>query len=206
MVDHRIQVATLVALALAAGCRDPEVSDGPWVADLTQLGDTAVVRTVSGSIWERPARLVEELRLGTIEGDEETSFGAITHVAVAENGSIFLVDPLVPQIYRFDGSGDLLGLVGREGEGPGEYSSDIIGVIIVGDRLLVADADNRRLSAFSLDGAYQGTLGPVGGLRSLFSPALAHGPDGGVAVWVLTERIGTSLKAARSMALRSNAR
>lgn len=188
MLDHRSQIGTVIALALAlaTACREPQISDGPWVAEVSHLGDTTVVRTVSGSIWQRPARLLEEVRVGSIDEVGETSFGAIEHVAVAEDGSVFLYDPQVPQIYHFDASGNLLGLVGREGRGPGEYTDRVNGIIIVADRLLVADPGTRWLSAYSLDGAYRESLGPVGGLRSLFSPALAPGPDGTVAEKVLT--------------------
>lgn len=176
----------LTALAMVSGCGELDISEGPWVAEVFQLGDTTVVRTVSGSIWERPARLSEELRLGSIDEAEETSFGAISHAAVAEDGSVFLYDAQVPQIYHFGASGKLLALIGREGEGPGEYSDRVNGVIIAGSRLLVSDPGTRRLSAFSSDGVYQGSLGPVGGLRSLFSPTLAYGLEGGIAEKILT--------------------
>ena len=185
VLKNPLQMGTVAALAFAVACGEPAISDGPWVADTTHIGDTTVVQTVSGSIWERPARLVEELRLGTIEAGEATSFGEIKHVAVAEDGSMFVFDPQVPQLYRFDSTGELLGSVGREGEGPGEYTADVTGMIIADGRVIVADADNYRLSAYSLEGDYQGSLGPVSGLRSTFSPALAPGPEGGIAILVL---------------------
>lgn len=192
-MGRRLEVGLLIAVVLATGCREPEISDGPWVADVSRSGDTTVVRTTSGSIWERPARLVEELRLGTVGGAEGTSFGAITQVAVADDGTVFLYDAQVPQIYRFGASGELLGHVGREGEGPGEYSDGVTGMLAMGQHLLLADPGTGRLSAFSLEGEYQGSLGPVTGLRSLFSPTLARGPDGGVAVRVLTVPVGPGL-------------
>jgi 6-bladed beta-propeller len=185
MVRGSIRTATLLGVAIAAACGDPAISDGPWVAETTHLGDTTVVQTVSGSAWGRPARLVEEIRLGTIEAGEATSFGELSQVAVAEDGSMFLFDPQVPQLYRFDATGELIGLIGRQGQGPGEYERDVTGMIVTAGRVIVADADNYRMSAFSLDGAYLESLGPVSGLRSMFSPAVAAGPDEGFALPVL---------------------
>lgn len=163
----------LIVLLIASCNREPSVTDGPLLAEVSVVGDTTIVRNVSGSRWERPARLVEELRIGSLEGGPGPSFGEIKHVAVASDGSIFVYDPQVPQIYRFDRSGAVLERVGGEGEGPGEYTGDVTGMIVDGERLLVADADNARLSAFSLDGAYLGSLGVIHGLRSLFAPALS---------------------------------
>jgi hypothetical protein len=166
MVRQTSRTGALLALSLAAGCGEPAISDGSWVADTTHLGDTTVVRTISGCTWERPARIVEELRLGTVEGGEVTSFGEIRHVAVAEDGSMFLFDSHVPQLYRFDADGELIGRIGRQGGGPGEYTSDVTGLLVSADRLIVADADNRRLSAFSLEGNYEGAFGTVSGTSS----------------------------------------
>lgn len=194
MLQNPHRTGTVAALVFAVACGGPAISDGPWVADTTHLGDTMVVTTVSGSTWGRPARLVEELRLGTIDAGEATSFGEIAHVAVADDGSMFVFDAQVPQLYRFGAAGELLGRIGREGQGPGEYERDVTGMIIAAGRVILADADNYRLSAFSLDGAYQETLGPVSGLRSTFSPRLAMAREGGIAVSVLTVQAGPGIE------------
>jgi hypothetical protein len=38
------------------------------------IGDTIVVRTVSGSVWGGPAELAEELRIGVFEGKTSISW------------------------------------------------------------------------------------------------------------------------------------
>lgn len=126
--------------------------------------------------------------MGALDDVEEATFGSIRHVAVAKDGSIFLYDSQVPGIFRFDSTGRLAASIGRKGEGPGEYSDDVAGMIVSGERLLVADPGNSRLSAFALDGTYQTSLGKISGLRSLFRPTIAPGPSGGVATQVLTVR------------------
>jgi hypothetical protein len=90
----------------------------------------------------------------------------MTLLLPAADGSMFLFDPHVPQLYRFDADGELIGRIGRQGGGPGEYTSDVTGLLVSADRLIVADADNRRLSAFSLEGNYEGAFGTVSGTRS----------------------------------------
>lgn len=171
---------------MPVGCGEEGIVSGPWASEIAQAGDTTVVRTLSGSVWERSARLVEEFRLGDLEGDGPTAFGDIAHAAVASDGTLFLFDSQVPQIVRFDPEGGFLGSVGREGQGPGEYSGRPSGMIVSAGRLLLSDPRNARLSAFALDGEYLGTLGPVAGLRSTFVRSLLPGAGGGFAVVILT--------------------
>lgn len=184
-MHKHIRLGATISLVITGACGEPAVSDGPWTAETTHLSDTVVVQTLSGSGWERPARLAEELRLGSIEGGDVAAFGDVSHVAVASDGSIFIFDAQVPQLYRFDANGTLLGRVGREGQGPGEYTGDVTGLLVLEDRVLLADPNNARLSAFAMDGTFEGSIGQVSGLRSLFSPAMALGPDGGIALSVL---------------------
>lgn len=82
----RVEVGVLVGVVVLAGCGEPRISDGPWQAIVSHLGDTTVIHTVSGSVWEEPARLVEEVRIGTMEEGETTSFGVSGEVAVADDG------------------------------------------------------------------------------------------------------------------------
>jgi 6-bladed beta-propeller protein len=179
--------ALLAALAvvIATACRDAAISDGEWISERSDSGDTTVVHTLSGSVWERPARLSEELRIGQIDGEEETAFGDVSHVAVVDDGHFFVFDSQVPRLMRFSPAGEFLGAIGREGQGPGEYSARVTGMLVVGNELLVADPGNSRNSAFSLEGEYLGSRGEAARLRSLFARTLQSTSDDGFAVRIL---------------------
>ncbi len=80
--------------------------------------DTIVVRLAPE---DRELTAIEELRLGSLDGPEETSFGWIDAIAVAGDGTMYVPDVQVPAIRVFDRNGRYLGDLGREGQGPGEY-------------------------------------------------------------------------------------
>lgn len=64
--------------------------------------------------------LVEELRIGSIEGACD-SFGAVFSLAVDDGGRIYVADRQTNDIRVFSARGECLGTFGRPGEGPGEF-------------------------------------------------------------------------------------
>ena len=65
-------------------------------------------------------RLVEELRLGRIEGSESDMFSDIHDLAVDGDGRIYVIDPGMQNVRVFDRDGQLVRRIAPEGEGPGE--------------------------------------------------------------------------------------
>ena len=61
-------------------------------------GDTTVVRSLRGSVWGAERRLVAEISIGELEGDLVYLFRRITALAVAADGTIYVVDRQVPII------------------------------------------------------------------------------------------------------------
>lgn len=152
----RIITAVLVAIVALVACGPAEQSgeDGP-VVERETVGDTTIVRTLSGSEWSEPRHAVEQLRIGTLEGPDETMFGYIAEMTPDGAGGVFLFDSQVPAIRHFDGEGVYLGQVGREGEGPGEYLDALLGMQVRGDgRLQVWDPRNGRITVYEPDGSF----------------------------------------------------
>ena len=144
---------SIVVLALIAplACNgDGEKSS--LVVERTMVGDTTIVRTASGSMWGDTARLVEEVKIGALDGPEEVTFGAISHVAVADDGSMHVFDGQAVALRKFDSTGTFVGTIGRRGQGPGEYQM-LIGAHFLGDgRLALYDGNNSRISTYSPSG------------------------------------------------------
>lgn len=139
---------------VGAGCGgDPGVGGaGSWVAEHDTVGDTVVVRTVDGSVWGGERTLVEEIRIGTLEGPAETTFGRVANVGVDASGRIHVVDAQARTVRVFDPAGTYLHSVGHEGEGPGELQQPS-GIAFHPDgRLLVRDFGNTRINVYSADG------------------------------------------------------
>ena len=106
-------------------------------------------------------------------------------VAVGADGRIYVVDDARDDVQVFTSSGLYERTIGAHGSGPGQLRN-AGGALIVGDRLLVADFDNRRVEVFGLDGAF---------MRTITDPAfdaptgLALGPDGRVWLADASDRI-----------------
>ena len=108
----------------------------------------------------------EEIRLGSIEGDEDYIFGQIADIAVARDGSIYVADLHPQSVRRFDAQGRFVERVGRVGEGPGEYAS-IVGMgIIDGRQIAVWDYGTRRITVYDSAGDYERAVRVPGGLAT----------------------------------------
>lgn len=80
-------------------------------------------------VWGDAPRLVEELRLGRVEGEGPEVFSQVVGVAVDDDGGIWVGDRYNHEIRHFDRRGVYQASVGREGEGPGEFSEWLTAVV-----------------------------------------------------------------------------
>lgn len=160
---------------------------GSWKAERSKRGDTTVVRTVSGSVWGEKVALVEELRIGSKEGDGANSFGFIQGFAVFQSGVIAVFDGSVPALRLFSPEGKHLRTLGRDGAGPGEYRNQTLGLAVDRDGiLLMYDPRNARLNRWNEDGTLLPSWRVPTGLFT--NQALEIDTAGNVFIKVTTER------------------
>lgn len=144
-----------MVFALATGCSQDrsEAQNSTWRVERDTVGDTVVVRTISGSVWGRPATLVEELAIGTLEGQEELMFGFVQEIAPDPYGGVYVFDAQVPALRYYDASGEYVRTLGGEGSGPGEYRDVALGLALRSDgRVVMRDPRNARLNVYEPDG------------------------------------------------------
>jgi hypothetical protein len=116
--------------------------------------DTVVVSADRPAQWGRDLALVEERRVGAIEGSDVEAFGRLTAAAVGPNGDMVVVDQLGPVVRMFDPQGRYLRDLGRAGAGPGEYSR-IAGICITrSGQIALWDPSSQRVSLYGLDGTF----------------------------------------------------
>jgi hypothetical protein len=158
-----------------------------WVVERQSVGDTLVVRTISGSVWGEPIEMVEDFSIGALDGPEELLFTWIGAIAVDQHGGIYVFDWQVPALRYFDADGRYVRTLGREGRGPGEYGSwsnmffqfhqlpgqqreltTIAGALTVRQdgMVLLADLNNVRLNLYRADGSYSEQWSMPGGMYS----------------------------------------
>src|SRR5437870_5627047 len=119
MLNARIPASAVAFLAITAS------------ASLAQRRDT-VVKTVDRPLHAGVATLQAERRIGSADGADEYLFGRVSFVAVGPDGSIYVYDPQVPALRKYDVNGKYVKDLGRKGEGPGEYR-EIVGLAVLGD-------------------------------------------------------------------------
>ena len=140
-----------VALAsLPLACGEVSVSRNTTVVETETIGDTTVVRTVSGSVWGGDATLVPEVAVGELDGPEEYLFGSVRAITVDDDHSFYVLDGQASNVRVFDAAGTYVTTLGREGEGPGEFKVPV-GIAISDGRVLVRDPANARVQLFDIE-------------------------------------------------------
>lgn len=130
----------LLVLAGAAACRADAGPAGtaPDVVVET-IGDTTVVRTLSGSVWGGEATLVPEVAIGQLDGPDEYLFGSIHAITVDDDGRVYVLDGQARDIRVYDSEGSYLETMTRRGEGPGELNNAVSVAVLADGRIIVHD-------------------------------------------------------------------
>jgi len=143
--------ATVSVLVIACSpASEPEEATSGWVGTVTTEGDVTTVVNESGSVWGRPAMLVEETSIGVDAGAEPYLLGRVVGVGV-EDERIFVLDAQVFRVRVYDLDGGHLMDLGREGQGPGEFERPT-GLAVGHGRVYVRDPRRGRITVFSTAG------------------------------------------------------
>jgi peptidylglycine monooxygenase len=90
----------------------------------------------------------------------QAPFNHPADVAVAPNGDIYVADGYANSaVHRFSGDGELKQTWGKQGDGPGEFTTPHAVWIDGEGRVLVADRENNRIQVFTGDGDYLDSWG-----------------------------------------------
>lgn len=102
--------------------------------------------------------LEEELSIRGVSGKQELIFAEVNSIAVDGEGNIFVCDWKEGNIKKFNQNGELLKIIGKKGQGPGEFGT--LGRICISNKneLVVEDFDKRCLLFFSNRGEYLRSL------------------------------------------------
>jgi hypothetical protein len=169
-VISSVVIVILIVICSSACSADRGAESGEWVAEYDTVGDTIVVRTISGSVWGEPREMELVLSIGMLDGAEELMFGSVRQMAVDEEGGIYAFDGQVPALRYFDAEGNYVRTLGREGAGPGEYQGFVSGLALRRDgKIVLLNPQNTRINVYEPDGTHF-TQWPVQG--GFFSPGL----------------------------------
>ena len=144
--SSRYLLALLVPIALSAQAGRVE---------RVRHGDTTVVRTTGNGLWGAPRDAIEVRRIG---GDtKETTFGGIFSTVALPDGGVLVFDEKGldgPALRMFDRDGKFVRTVGREGEGPGEYSAFTPFITVASDGTILLRQFQGLINRYRADGKF----------------------------------------------------
>ncbi len=171
-------VATLcLGCAFAVGCTQ---SDSPALT--VSVADSAeiLITTIEGELQElREWRVAAEDQLA-IRGSDHPQLGAVGEVDFLSDGRLVVEDNQTRELHLFGADGQYVRLLGRRGDGPGEFRRITEVTIGVGDSIYVYDRRQDRLSVLH---PQDGFIRSVGFLR--VSAGLVEAAPPPLDVWAL---------------------
>lgn len=162
MDRNRTVVRTAVGMFLfsVAACSGSEATAGRF--EVTDSAGLVLVRNPGEVDWtdRSPPTLVEDVRIGSVDGPPETQFGRITGLDIDVEGNIYVLDRQTSNVRVFDTLGTYLFTMGREGQGPGELDGGSAVVVATNGIVWVVDGYPlpTRLVAFSSMGEPMSTF------------------------------------------------
>lgn len=135
----------------------------------TVAGGRVVVTNSGTGLWApgRSWRVVEEARIGKIEGEGPDVFGYVVWVALDRHLRIWVLERHVQEIRVFERDGRHVRTFGRKGGGPGEFQ-DALGMAFGPDgRVWVVDPQRGRTTVFDTAGAVIATHRTPGGFSMM---------------------------------------
>ena len=121
----------------------------------------------------------EVYRVGGATAPDWAQFSIPTGLAFDGSGNLYVLDAQLFQVAIIDRNGELVRTVGRQGEGPGEFSSPATQVVWRDGRFAVADMGHNAYQVFNPDGelerfvkmsAGQGIMAGFSSMRSALRP------------------------------------
>ena len=164
----RPQVLAILALsALLAACGgSAEGPGGAWTGSMDTLpSGQVVVHNPADPVWAEDDgwRVVEELRIGRVEGDGPDVFGRIGSMEVDASGRVWLFDSQAQELRVFSPAGQHIRTIGRRGGAPGEFAQAVRVERGPDGRMWVMDPQNNRISIFDTAGTYVDGKPALGG-------------------------------------------
>jgi len=146
-----------------------DLEPGDWTVPVprgTKIIDSAPVSNESRST--RGVELVKDLEIGEKNGDPQALFYKARDLAVDHRGWIYVADMGNHRVQVFNSTGEYVRTIGREGQGPAEFSA-ALSVEIVGEHLVVSDPNLRRMNVWTLEGVHVRTYSVPSDIQYMFA-------------------------------------
>lgn len=155
-----------------------------WVIAAILFGPTGLSAQTVEAFASAPQLVLHEVvELGGMDPRPEYAFSTIRDLALLPSGRLAVADGASQEIRLFDLNGELFGVIGGKGDGPGEFRAIRDVVVLPNGHLLVWDIQRRRVTIFDPDGEVAETYLVDAGAADIFFPRFAGAfADGGVLI------------------------
>jgi hypothetical protein len=151
------RLTMFVTVAVAVACTADENSPGGAAGLVTVFDSTTdtVIARVDGQV-PVPALRTMTIAMQIAPSMDDTSlFGDVFDFELDAANRVWVYDRPGRRIFLFDSTGQLVRRIGRQGAGPGEFSS-VNGMVPLADTgIAVLDAQNARISFFGASGDFR---------------------------------------------------
>jgi hypothetical protein len=132
--------------------------------DTLPSGTIVVTNPATGN-WDSATawRVVEEVRIGTVEGIGPDQLGRVHALELDPAGRIYVLEGQAQELRVFGADGAHVRTIGRKGGGPGEFTQAIGMAWSPDGRLWVIDPQNNRISVIDTAGAFVTSHHALGG-------------------------------------------
>lgn len=177
-----IRRAAVLLLAAVAACRNGNGgSQRVRRCPAPGGGSPAAIEVAPSTVRSaEPWSVEEDLSLGRAFGDSALEFGFITDITQGPWGRIYLADAQALRVSVHDSTGSLVRTLGREGEGPGEFSGPMRLSRRPDDSVRVFDLALWRETVFDTTGRHAGTTTLPQRPRFGQIPAVEYDGEGGI--------------------------
>ena len=153
---HRLFTAAL-SLTIAAACTAGEDSPGGAAGLVTVFDSTAdtIVARIDGQVPVSALRTMEMVMRITPPPDDTTLFAEIGEADIDAANRIWIFDQQSNRLFLFDSMGTLVRRIGRQGQGPGEFSAGGGMVALKDTGVALWDPRNARISFFAANGDFR---------------------------------------------------
>ncbi len=126
-----------------------------WKGTIEEIDGVTVVKNPKEPMYPKDVfSLEEELSIGEAEGSKEYMFSSLRDISVDDRGYIYALDYKEKNIKVYNGKGEYIATLGKEGQGPGDLNGPRNVCITPQYEVMVPDSWNNRLTFFSLEGKY----------------------------------------------------
>ncbi len=152
MKTGHIHIFLCAAALFAAACGPSGRAGARWSGTVMEENGVRTVHNPETPLYgEFAFDLETELIIGG-DGDDNTIFYEARRMAVDGDGNMYVLDSGNNRIQKFDGDGNFLQTIGKEGQGPGEFE-DPSALFLAGDGTFYV-TDGMRMQRFKQDGTF----------------------------------------------------